>query len=330
MTFKGDAMRTMRVGLFFLFLAVCVPAQSQDMLANHVTVTVLTTNTADGGRTQGEWSFSAWVEVGERRFLFDTGWSPDNVLLNAEKLGIDLSVAEDLVLSHHHQDHTGGLETLRRELSRRNPSALSRIHVAPGIFAPRPLADGSDRNPMVALRARIEATGARFIVHDRPTEIAPGVWVTGFVPRVHDERNYQVSPDRLLAREDGSTVPDIVPDSQSMVIVTPEGPIMISGCGHAGMINTLEHIKARISDLSPQAAIGGFHLFAATPEVMSWTSERIAELGLRHFIGAHCTGIESVYEIRALAGLDRETARVGAIGTRYEAGRGIIPGNINR
>ena len=105
---------------------------------------------------------------------------------------------------------------------------------------------------------------------------------------------------------------------------------MISGCGHAGMINTLEHINARISDLPPQAAIGGFHLFAATPEVMSWTSERIAELGLRHFIGAHCTGIESVYEIRALAGLDRETARVGAIGTRYEAGRGIIPGNINR
>ena len=323
-------MRTTGAGLLFLFLAATVPAQAQDTPAGQVTVTVLTTNTADGGRTQGEWSFSAWVEVGERRFLFDTGWSPDNVLMNAEKLGLDLSAAEDLVLSHHHQDHTGGLETLRRELSRRNPAALSRIHVAPGIFAPRPLADGGDRNPMVELRERIEATGARFIVHDRPGEIAPGVWVTGSVPRVHDERNYQVGPDRLLVQEDGSTVPDIVPDSQSMVIVTPDGPIMVSGCGHAGMINTLEYINARISNLPPQAAIGGFHLFAATPEVMSWTSERIAELGLGHFIGAHCTGIESVYEIRALAGLDRDTARVGAIGTRYEAGRGIIPGNINR
>ena len=322
-------MKTTVAGSLLLFLAATMPALAQDA-TSEVTVTVLTTNTADGGRTQGEWSFSAWVEVGERRFLFDTGWSPDNVLLNAEKLGIDLSAAEDLVLSHHHQDHTGGLETLRRELSRRNPEALSRIHVAPGIFAPRPLADGGDRNPMVALRERIEATGARFIVHDGPTEIAPGVWVTGSVPRVHDERNYPVGPDRLLVQEDGSTVPDVIPDSQSMVIVTPEGPIMISGCGHAGMINTLEYVNARISDLPPQAAIGGFHLFAAPPEVMSWTSERIAELGLRHFIGAHCTGIESVYEIRALAGLDRDTARVGAIGTRFEAGRGIIPGNINR
>jgi 7,8-dihydropterin-6-yl-methyl-4-(beta-D-ribofuranosyl)aminobenzene 5'-phosphate synthase len=250
--------------------------------------------------------------------------------MNAEGLGIDLSTAEDLILSHHHIDHTGGLETLRAELSKRNPAALSRIHVAAGIFASRPLPDGGEGNPMVEMRERIEQTGATFIVHDRPTEIAPGVWVTGPVPRVHDERNYPVGPESLFLQEDGSTVPDIFPDSQSFVIVTPEGPIMISGCGHAGMINTLEYVNSRISDLPPEAAIGGFHLYNATPEVMSWTSERIAELGLRYFIGAHCTGIESVYEIRDLAGFDRETARVGAIGTRFEAGRGIIPGNINR
>lgn len=72
------------------------------------------------------------MEVGERAFLFDTGWSPRNVLDNARALGIDLSVAEDLILSHHHADHTGGVETLRKELTQRNPKALSRIHVAAG------------------------------------------------------------------------------------------------------------------------------------------------------------------------------------------------------
>ena len=311
-------------------------ALAQEPITDDVTVTVLTTNTADFGAgaqqgvTQGEWSFSAWVEVGDRAFLFDTGWSPNNVLMNAERLEIDLSVAEDLILSHHHGDHTGGLETLRRELSKRNPAALSRIHVAKGIFGSRPLADGGERNPMVDLRDSIEETGATFFVYDRPAEISPGVWVTGPVPRVHGETNYPVGPERLFVQEDGSRIPDIVPDSQALVIVTSDGPIMISGCGHAGMINTLEYVNARISDLPPQAAIGGFHLYGATSEVMSWTSERIAELGLRHFIGAHCTGIESVYTIRDLAGLDRDTARVGAIGTRYEAGRGMIPGNINR
>ena len=98
------------------------------------------------------------------------------MLMNAERLEIDLSVAEDLILSHHHADHTGGLETLRRELSKRNPAALSRIHVATGIFGSRPRPDGGERNLMVALRDRIEETGAAFIVHDRPTEISPGGW----------------------------------------------------------------------------------------------------------------------------------------------------------
>ncbi len=305
-------------------------AQEPGVTLDDVSVTILTTNLADGNLTQGEWSFSAWLEVGDRRFLFDTGWSPDNVLRNAEILGIDLSAAEDLILSHHHADHTGGLETLRAELSKRNPRALARIHVAPGIFVSRPRPDGSEGNPMVARRARVEATGSTFIEHDRPSEIAPGVWVTGPVPRVHDERNYSVGPAWLLRQEDGTTVPDTVPDSQSLVIVTEQGPIMVSGCGHAGLVNSLEYVRSEISALPPQAAIGGFHLFAATNEIMSWTAERVAELGLRHFIGSHCTGIESVYQIRELAGLDRDTARVGAIGTRFETGRGIIPSRINR
>ena len=235
-----------------------------------------------------------------------------------------------IFVSHHHGDHTGGLETLRRELSKRNPAALSRIHVAPGIFVSRPLPDGGERNLMVELRERIEEMGATFIVHDRPAEIAPGVWVTGPVPRVHDERNYTAGPERLFVQEDGTSVPDTVPESQALVIVTRDGPILISGCGHAGIINTLEYANSSISAQPFQAAIGGFHLLAANSDVMSWTAERVAELGLQHLIGAHCTGIESVYTIRELAGLDRETARVGSTGTRYESGRGIIPGNINR
>lgn len=299
----------------------------------NASITILTTNAADvvgpGPPSQGEWSFSAWVEVEGRSFLFDTGWSPRNVLANAEVLGIDLSEAEDLVLSHHHRDHTGGLETLRAELSRRNPRALSRIHAAQGIFASRPRPDGSEGNPMIALRDRVEATGAEFIIHDQPTEIAPDVWVTGPVERIHDEQNYTSGPDRVVV-QDGATAPDVVPESQSLVILSPEGPIVVSGCGHAGLINTLECVRTRISDHPPQAAIGGFHLFGASDEVLSWTAERLAEMQLGNFVGAHCTGFESVYRIRELAGMNREQARIGAIGTRYETGRGVVAGRVNR
>ncbi len=296
-------------------------------------ITILTTNAADvigpGPPMQGEWSFAAWVEVDGRSFLFDTGWSPSNVLSNAEVLGIDLSVAEDLILSHHHEDHTGGLETLRNALSKRNPKALSRIHVAAGIFAPRPGPDGGERNPMIAMRERLEATGATFLTYDGPREIAPDVWVTGPVPRIHEEKNYPIGPEWVVL-QDGVVVPDVVPESQSLVVLASDGPILVSGCGHAGLVNTLEYAQARISDHPPQAAIGGFHLYEASDNVLRWTSEKLSELSLGSFLGSHCTGFESVYRIRELAAMDRDRARIGAIGTRYETGRGVVPGNINR
>ena len=299
------------------------------------TVTVLATNSADlvpgasGGPTRGEWSFSAWVEVGERAFLFDSGWSPRNVLDNASALGIDLSRAEDLVLSHHHGDHTGGVLTLRTELAQLDPKALSRIHVARGIFASRPGPDGVERNPMIAIREQVEATGAEFLVYDEPTEIAPAVWVTGPVARVHEEKNYPTGPDRVVL-EDGERRPDVIPESQSLVVLAKGGPILVSGCGHAGLINTLEQARERISPHAAQAAIGGFHLFGAADEVFRWSAEKLGELELGSLIGSHCTGFEAVYRIRELSGMSRETARVGAIGTRYEAGRGIVAGSINR
>lgn len=299
------------------------------------TVTILTTNAADvvgsmgSAPTQGEWSFAAWVEVGDRAFLFDTGWSPGNVLHNAEALGIDLSRAEDLVLSHHHGDHTGGVLTLRTEMAKRGPSALSRIHVARGIFASRPGPGEAERNPMIALREQVEATGAEFLIYDQPTEIAPGVWVTGPVERVHDERNYPSGPGAVVVL-DGETVADTVPESQSLVVLAGGGPVVVSGCGHSGLVNTLEQTRNAISEHPVQAAIGGFHLFGASDEVFRWSAERLADQRLGCLLGSHCTGFEAVYRIRELAGMTRDTARVGAIGTRYESGRGIVAGNINR
>ena len=303
--------------------AASAPAQTPE-----VEVTILTTNLADGVG-KGEWSFAAWVVADGKPYLFDTGWSTRNVLENAEALGIDLSEAEDLILSHHHNDHTGGLTTLRAELKKRNPKALTRVHVAEGIFTPRPLPDGSERNHMPATRKTLEADGVQFFVYREPTEIAPGIWVTGPVPREHDEQNYPKGERWMMARG-SDVVPDTVPESQSFVLVAGDGPIVISGCGHAGLINTLDHVHGHVTQAAPQAAIGGFHLYTADDGVLDWASEALAERELGHFVGSHCTGLESVFHIREQAGMSRSTALVGAIGTKFVSGKGIEPGGINR
>ena len=297
-------------------------------------VTLLATNLGDfvssdaGPLTpQGEFSFAALVEVGGKTILFDTGWTPRNVLENAEMLGIDLSRAEDVVISHHHYDHVGGLEMLRAELSPRNPHAISRVHVASGIFASRPEPDGREDNLMVGIRQRMEADGVEFIIYDEPSEIFPGVWISGPIPRVNDERNFPVGQTWMI-KNGNEIVPDTVPESQVLVIQARRGPVVITGCGHAGLINSLEY-AGHFSNRTPIAALGGFHLYGASDEVMSWTANRIKELELRYLLGAHCTGVEKQFTLRQLSGLDQDHSRVGSVGTKFDGQKGIIPGFSN-
>lgn len=114
------------------------PARGTGHRATQVKVTVLSTMLAgDPGRGIGEWGYSALAEVDGRTLLVDTGARPETVLRNAAELGIDLSTVTELVLTHHHDDHTGGLLTLRRELSKRNPAgAPARDQTPPPAAAP--------------------------------------------------------------------------------------------------------------------------------------------------------------------------------------------------
>src|SRR5262249_25936000 len=145
-----------------------------------------------------------------RRILFDTGARPETVLRNARELMIDLSGVTDVILSHHHGDHVGGLLTLRRGLSQQNGDALKRAYVGDGIFLSRPAPDGREANEALALKKEFEAMGGSFVVVKGPTELFPGAWLTGPVPRTHPERNWSLT--RTIRHEDGRTVEDNVPE----------------------------------------------------------------------------------------------------------------------
>jgi 7,8-dihydropterin-6-yl-methyl-4-(beta-D-ribofuranosyl)aminobenzene 5'-phosphate synthase len=301
-------------------LAIDPPGPSSHQVRS-VRITVLSTMLADMTGV-GEWGFAALVETDGRRLLFDTGARPETVLDNARELGIDLSDVTDLVLSHHHGDHTGGLIALRQSLSRRNPRALARAHVGAGIFLSRPGPDGEENNPMIARRAGYEAAGGTFVVYSRPGEIMPGVWLTGPVPRPHPERNW---PHAARLKVAGGVVEDSIPEDASLVIDTPQGLIVISGCGHAGTINTAEFARETVRAAPIHAVIGGLHLFRSSVEDMEWTAVKLKEFGLAHLLAAHCTGIEALFRIRYRAGLTRKTAVVGAVGSSFSLKDGIDP-----
>lgn len=310
-------------------LALLIPAGSVAQTATraqvtNLKVTVLSTMLVGAGGPNGigEWGFAALVEADGRRILIDTGARPETVLRNVEEMRVDLSNVTDVVLTHNHADHTGGLLALRRAVMAKNPAALSRVHVPAGIFTSR-LVDGREVGGLRPIKPAFEQLGGTFIEHGAPFELLPGVWLLGPVPRVHPERNWSASGRPQLLQLPGGPVEDNIPEDTAIAVNTPSGLVVISGCGHAGIVNTLEYARKAIADVPIEAAIGGFHLFAATDDVLAWTGERLTALGVRNLLGAHCTGIEAVFRLRQILGLARRTAVVAAVGSSFTLGTGI-------
>jgi 7,8-dihydropterin-6-yl-methyl-4-(beta-D-ribofuranosyl)aminobenzene 5'-phosphate synthase len=283
-------------------------------------IKILSTMLADEGF--GEWGFAALVEADGRRILFDTGANEDTVARNLKALGLTLRDVEVVILSHNHWDHTTGLVTLRQQFAPSAPSALRTLYAGRGLFWPRVAPNGSVSDRMNAIRKAYEAAGGRVIEIDKPAEIFPGVWLTGPVPRVHPERNW--SPLGKV-RTDKGDVEDTVPEDMALVVRTEKGLITLFGCGHAGVINTLAHTRAAIDAAPIRAVIGGLHLFDASEEQLKWTAGQLRSFGVQELVGAHCTGLEAVYRIRALAELTRQTCVVGAVGAAYSLEKGIVP-----
>ena len=287
-------------------------------------VTLLSTMLVGSTTGMGEWGFSALVEADGHRILLDTGAHPDTVLQNARDLHIDLSDVKEVILTHNHWDHVSGLISLRKEMMKKNPSALSVSHVATGIFYSRPTPQGED-NQMIAFKKEYEATGGRFIEHEGAAELFPGAWLTGPVPRKYPEHNWSSTGK---VQTPAGLVEDTIPEDQSLVLNTPEGLVVLTGCGHAGIVNILTFARTEFPNEPVEAVVGGLHLFQATDEQLNWTADKLKDFKVANLIGAHCTGIEAVYRIRERLALPRDSAVVGSVGSSFVLGEGIHPGPL--
>lgn len=312
------------IALLVAFAPVMANAQGK---VQKLEVKILSTMLADDYGF-GEWGFAALVVADGHRILLDTGAHEDTVLRNLKELKVSLAEVPDVMLTHHHADHTTGLVTLRREVGKSSPSALARVHVAAGIFAQRARQDGRPLTTILTVKHDYEATGGKVVEYDAPRELFPGVWLTGPVPRKYPERNW--SGRQWLVMGDGQRVEDNLPEDQALVIDTAKGLVVITGCGHAGIVNICDYARSKVRNAPLVAVIGGLHLYEANEETLAWTGRKLKEFGLQNLLGAHCTGIEAVYRLRELTGLTRGTAAAGAVGGGFTLPGGMAPGSISR
>jgi len=247
-----------------------------------MTLTILSENTVRGEGLLAEHGLSYWIDTGTHRVLFDTG---QGMVLarNADKLGIDLGLADAIVLSHGHYDHVLGL-----------PTVLEAAPEASLWFHPAATEPKFSRSPQGKAR-RISSDfmekadfGAGRIVRrvTEPTEVVPGVWVTGTIPRTNDFED--VGGPFFL--DESLEVPDPIADDMALYLPRPEGLSVIFGCAHSGAINTLNHVLRQTGPCPLHTLIGGLHLLAASEDRIERTIRLLTTLAPRRLGFCHCTG----------------------------------------
>jgi 7,8-dihydropterin-6-yl-methyl-4-(beta-D-ribofuranosyl)aminobenzene 5'-phosphate synthase len=262
-------------------------------------LTILVENTVPG-KSDGlyaEHGFSVFIERADIRLLFDTGPQGIALLHNAPHLEVDLRRADAIVLSHGHGDHTGGLAAVLFLIGREIP-----VYGHPGIFAQR---YGRRRGGEIRYaglpfaREALEANGARFDLRPEFRAIAPGVYLTGEIPRRHD---FERGDARLFVRQNGTETQDPFTDDQSLVLETQDGLALVLGCCHAGLVNTIDHVRNRLPGKPVHTVIGGTHLGFAPPDQLQQTIEALRALELKRLGLSHCTGLEAGARLAAALG----------------------------
>ena len=250
----------------------------------------------------GEPGVSFYIETGDTRVLFDTGYS-DVVLRNAQAMAIDLRQTDAVVLSHGHVDHTGGLEALVKlfahEHYERGKRLRPRLVAHPAALAPRKLADGTS-NGIAVSEALLEAS---FDVQTSPEP----VWLDRrlvFLGQIERRTPFE-HPAAIGFRWNGRDgwLPDDLPDDSALAYVAPEGIVVISGCSHAGICNIVQAAQ-RITGVSRVLDIvGGFHLQQPPAEQLQGTLAFVESLSLDALHACHCTDLGSKVALASVSPL---------------------------
>ena len=248
-------------------------------------LTTLSENTAGAGIVLAELGLSILIETDTTSILLDTGQSL-SASYNADILGVDLSKVDKIVLSHGHVDHTGGLRQVFQKM-RKSVEIVAHPDIWTAKYNRR--RGRPDRYIGIPFqRADLESLGARFNLSREPVRLADNIMTTGEVPMVTD---FEAIDPQLFVKEGSDFRPDDLLDDQALIINTGVGLVVVLGCAHRGMINTLYHTQKLTGVKEIRLVIGGCHLVGASEARIWRTIAALKELGVGRIGISHCTGL---------------------------------------
>ena len=273
-------------------------------------ITLLVDNKAGEG-LECVHGFAAWIRIRDRRILFDTG-QKDVILKNAERLGINLADAEVLVLSHGHDDHTDNLA----DFYAINPNAPMYCgrNIDADRFCCRPGEQALNWSPPPSAKKIFETLPPeQKHVLDKPLYLLPGVAITGPVPRL---TTFEDVGDALFLDIEARK-PDPVSDDMSMWFETDKGLVILLGCCHSGIVNTVNYIRQVSGIEKISGIVGGMHLIRASKERMDKTLEAMKSWNMDFLIPCHCTGDNAMQQMKDYLG---DIVTFGHTGTVIDLG----------
>jgi len=232
--------------------------------------------------TLGEHGFAALVEHEGGTVLFDTGQG-NTLLHNAQRMNRDLRKVGKVVLSHGHYDHTGGLWPLLQACGGKE------VYAHPAVFARRYAVRDRERSQSIGIpygEEFLRGQGAAFNLSRVFREIEPDIFLTGEVPRTTP---YEQGDTGLFC-DDAGCISDHLPDDQSLILRTARGLVLLLGCCHAGIINTIELAREKTGITELYAVIGGSHLGFCSQAQLDETIKALRVSGVQKICGSHCTG----------------------------------------